>query len=340
MKIEIDNYRNLGFINKISGTLDIPLKTDCLEETIDLHKKLGTGTIKGYGFGDGVSLFVFNFKLKKDLTLLLKGDPAPLQFSFCMEGTVQHLLSEQDIHYVLNPLRGTITANKSGTTQKLRFPKNNSILLAFLMIDREEYYKKIECILDDMPKKLADIFKDTLGQKSYFYHSNYSIAIAECINEIVEDENEGLVRSTRIEGKTLELLSMQIKQYNDDLNEPGKQVMLRKQDIEKIKYARNILIENFREPPTIEMLAKKSGINQQKLKKGFKLIYNKTINNYSREKRLEIAAMHLLNGASVRESATEVGYSNQSHFATRFKEKYGVLPKDYLKNIQSRVLSH
>lgn len=340
MNIEIDSYRNSGFINKISGTLDIPLKIDCLEETIELPKSLGSGTIKGYVFGDGVGMFLFNFKLKKDWTLSLRGNPAPLQFSFCMEGTVQHLLSERDIHYVLNPLRGTITANRTGTLQKLRFPKDNQILLAFLTIDRQEYYDKIKCILDDMPKKLATIFSDTKGEKPYFYHSNYSISVAECINEIVEDENVGLVRSTRIEGKTLELLSMQIKQFNDDLNEPGKQVMLRKHDIEKIKAARKILMDNYQNPPTIEELARQSGINQQKLKKGFKLVYNKTINSYSRDKRLEIAAMKLLNGASVREAANEVGYSNQSHFANRFREKYGILPKDYLKNIQSRVLSN
>jgi AraC-like DNA-binding protein len=249
-------------------------------------------------------------------------------------------MSEQNIHYILNPLRGTITANKTGTIQKLRFPRNNKIVLAFLVIDRAEYYGKIECILDDMPKKLAAIFTDVKGNKPYFYHSNYSISIAECINEIVEDKNSGLVRSTRIEGKTLELLSMQIKQYEDDLKEPGKQVMLRKQDIEKIKNARKILMDNFKNPPTIEELAKKSGINQQKLKKGFKLIYNKTINSYSRDKRLEIAATKLLNGLSVREAADEVGYINKSHFASRFREKYGVLPKDYLKNIQSRVHSN
>lgn len=340
MKIKIDSYRKLGVINTISGTLDIPFKTDCLENTLQLPKRLGSGNIKSYNFSDGIKLLLFNFTLKKDWTLLINGNPAPLQFAFCLEGTVQHLMSEQNIQYVLNPLRGTITANKTGTVQKLRFPKDNKIILAFLIIDREEYYGKIECILDDIPKKMATILSDVKGKESHFYHSNYSISIAECIHEIVEDKNSGLVRSTRIEGKTLELLSMQIKQYSDELKEPGKQVLLRKHDIEKIKLARKFLMENFQNPPTIEALARQAGINQQKLKKGFKLIYNKTINSYSRDKRLEIAAMELLNGASVSEAADKVGYSNKSHFASRFRDKYGVLPKDYLKNIQSKVFSN
>jgi len=322
-------------MSSLSGKLDIPLNIDCLEESIELPKKLGTGTIKGYGFGDGLSLVLFNFNLKKDWTLLLGAEIAPLQFSFCLKGNAQHLLSEQNI-YKLNPLLGTITANTAGQ-QQLRFPKNNDVLVAFLMIDRKEYYEKIKCILDDMPNKLKNIFEDVDGKNPYFYHSNYSIAVAECITEIVEDDNTGLVRSTRIEGKTLELLSMQIKQFNDDMQEPGKQIMLRKHDIDKIKLARKILVDNYRQPPTIENLARQAGINQQKLKKGFKLLFNKTINTYGRDRRLEIAASELLNGKSVREAADIVGYSNQSHFARRFKEKYGIFPKDYLKNIRNRV---
>lgn len=336
MKIEINNYRKPGFMNSLSGVLDIPLKIDCLEESIELPKKLGNGTIKGYGFSDGVSLVLFDLKLKKDWTLLLGAEIAPLQFAFCLKGNTQHFLSEQHI-YRLNPLLGTITANTTGHSQRLRFPKDNHILLTFLMIDRKEYFEKIECILDDMPNKLRDIFEDVEGQRPYFYHSNYSIAVAECITDIVEDENKGLVRSTRIEGKTLELLSMQIKQFNDDMQEPGKQIMLRKHDIDKIKLARKILVDNYNQPPTIENLAKQAGLNQQKLKKGFKLMFNKTINTYARDRRLEIAASELLNGKSVREAADVVGYANQSHFARRFKDKYGIFPKDYLKNIRNRV---
>jgi AraC-like DNA-binding protein len=40
---------------------------------------------------------------------------------------------------------------------------------------------------------------------------------------------------------------------------------------------------------------------------------------------------------SIKETARAVGYANQSHFAKRFKEKYGVLPKDYIKNIRAKI---
>lgn len=176
-----------------------------------------------------------------------------------------------------------------------------------------------------------------MAKKPFFYQGNYSIAAAECIRKITSDAHNGLVRSTYLEGKVLELLSRQMKQFKDDLRLPGKQVMLRKYDIDKIKNARDLLIENLQDPPTIEILAKKSGINQQKLKSGFKSVFDKTINQYLTEERLDLASILLLKEHSVKEVSSEVGYTNHSHFAKKFKLKYGVLPKDYLKSIQVRM---
>ncbi|MCB0643417.1 MAG: helix-turn-helix transcriptional regulator, partial [Phaeodactylibacter sp.] len=79
------------------------------------------------------------------------------------------------------------------------------------------------------------------------------------------------------------------------------------------------------------------GINRQKLKTGFKSVYGNTIYKALREERLEHASLLLMAGRSVKEAAEEVGYANQGHFASRFKEKYGVLPKDYLKTIRSKL---
>lgn len=112
---------------------------------------------------------------------------------------------------------------------------------------------------------------------------------------------------------------------------------LRKLDLEKIQRARNILVRDLKNPPTIEELAMKAGINRQKLKKGFKLIYEATINKYLRNERLEQASLLLLTDKTVKEAAEQVGYMNKSYFAKIFKEKYGVLPREYVKSIHLKI---
>ena len=338
MKFEIEKYNAHGIIKDIARTLGTKSRTDCLEEIIELPKEYGTGKIVGFSFSDGVSLLIFNCTLKKDWTLVFENDaPAPLQFNFSIKGNIKHFFNRKSIQYQLNPLQGTITAHPAGSSQTFQLPHNTEILFNSLLIDRKKYRKKIECILDQMPKSLTNIFTDTAAKNSFFYQSNYSLSIAGCIKKITEDKNEGLVRSTFLEGKALELFSKQIKQYQDDLNSPGRQVMLRKYDLEKIRMAKNILVKELVDPPIIEELAKRVGINRQKLKMGFKKVYDKTINNYVRAERMEMASILLLHGMSVRQTASEVGYSNQSHFAKRFRERYGILPKDYLKTIRSKI---
>lgn len=339
MNFQIEKYDAHGIIKEIGAKIKKTSRTDCLEEIIELPKNIGTGKIVGFSFSDGISLLIFNCSLKKDWSLIFENDsPAPLQFNFAVKGNVKHCFHKNRIRYKMNPLQGTITAHSAGSVQIITFEKGSNILFTTLFIDRKVYSNKIARVMEQMPQELKEIFLDEKAERSFFYQSNYSISIATCIQKITEDTNTGLVRSILLEAKALELFSKQIKQYNEDLISPTRGVVLRKDDLEKIKHAKEIIIHDLVNPPNIEELAKLVGINRQKLKQGFKKIYAITINNYLREERMEMSSILLMNGRSVRETASEVGYMNQSHFAKRFKEKYGILPKDYLKTIQLRTV--
>ncbi len=338
MKLKFDKYHPHSFIKSLAKQLGMTSHTDCLEEVIELSAPIGRGKIGGFIFSDGIAFMVYDCMLNEDWVLEFSdAAPAPLQFNFEIEGEIWHSFNNGDIRYHLNPLQGSVTACPRNSTQEFMIPGKRKIVYASLLIERERYLKKIDCIVEKMPDKLQNIFSDSKSEKTFFYQGNYSISAAECMNKIIKNEQKGLVRSTYLEGKALELLSRQIRQFTDDLLSPDKQVMIRKYDVDKIKFARDLLIKDIQNPPTIEALAKKAGINQQKLKSGFKAIFETTINKYLRNERLERASLLLLQSISVKAAAHEVGYTNQSHFARKFKEKYGILPKDYLKNIQTKV---
>ncbi len=338
MNLTFNKYHPHSFIKTLAKQLGTTSHTDCLEEIIELSAPLGRGKIIGFIFSDGIGFIIFDCVINEDWVLSFTDAlPAPLQFNFEIEGEIWHSFNNGDIRYHLNPLQGSITACPNASSQKFTLPGKRKIVYATLLIERKRYLEKIDCIVEKLPEKLQTIFSDTESKKTFFYQGNYSIAAAECINKLVKNQQKGLIRSTYLESKALELLSRQIKQFTDDLLSPGKQVMLRKYDVEKIKFARDLLIKDIKDPPTIEALAKKAGINQQKLKSGFKIIFETTINRYLRNERLERASLFLLQGVSVKETALEIGYTNQSHFARKFKEKYGILPKDYLKSIQTKV---
>ncbi|MFK7934020.1 MAG: helix-turn-helix transcriptional regulator [Saprospiraceae bacterium] len=330
-------------LKDLAKTTQVELEKDCHEYNFAIPKEIGDGYIYGLTFQDGLNLLIVDCMLEEDLDLVLEASQKPqyLALVFAVEGGLRHEYSYGQVAYQLNPLQGAITANPMGSYQEYQIPGKVKMLFTILLIDREKYLKKVDCYIEKMPDQLSTVFKDKESAKHFISQNNYSISISECIKKMTSNEYEGLVRSTFLESKTLELLSLQIKQFKDDLLTPSKQVLLRKYDLDKIKAAKEILVTQLQDPPKIPQLARKVGINQQKLKQGFKAVYSKTINQYLRDERLAKARILLAEGSlSVREVSTQIGYSNQGHFARRFKEKYGVLPKDYLKNLQTVIIDN
>jgi len=94
------------------------------------------------------------------------------------------------------------------------------------------------------------------------------------------------------------------------------------------------IAQQFKDDPSREYslaeLCAFSGLNEHKLKNGFKSIYGQTTFTFLRKSRMEYAATLLIEDRlSVIQVANEVGYSNASHFARSFKEQHGLLPKAY-----------
>lgn len=317
-------------IEHLAEVLDTECERDCQEYIIKLPSNLGKGQITGFAFDYGIGLLLLNGFLKENLKLVYKsGVKQAVQFHFCLGGDFRHSLNDESIAYQLNPLMGSISTNPCHCAQSLHFPKGVQIRHANLQVLRSEYLLKVDCDIDRMPPKLGKVFSDVEGITPFLYESNYSVPTAECIKQIMESNHQGLVRSAYTEAKTLELLSLQLKQFQDDSDPSYRFTNLKRYDLDRILAAKEILVEDLQNAPTIVQLAKQSGINQQKLKKGFKEVFKKTINQYLRDVRLEAAKFLLMEGkSSVRDIAQQVGYSNPSHFARRFNDKYGMLPKD------------
>ncbi len=335
--VNIDNLEVYEIVKTLAKTWNTDIQESCQEKIAAIPKDVGKGSIKGMKFPYGVSLLLMDGSLNKDLTLTVSSNKeSPLCIIFCVEGATVHTIGEQETHYEMSNLLGSMSAIPASKNQTFKFPANHPFRQTIMLIDRKKYLKKIECELDLMPDALRKLFEPKHVGISFLYQSHYSIAIADCIEEIQENNYKDIVRATFMESKLLELLSLQIKQFRDDLNPSDSRKILRKFDIDKINQARNILLDNMQDPPTIPQLAKQVGTNQQKLKKGFKAIFDDTIYNYLRTQRLEKARLLLLEGSlNVQEVATHVGYINKSHFARRFKEKFGYSPKNYVKKIRA-----
>jgi AraC-like DNA-binding protein len=82
--------------------------------------------------------------------------------------------------------------------------------------------------------------------------------------------------------------------------------------------------------PGIEKLSRISAMSPTSLKTKFKRYYGDTLFGYYQKNKLEHARKLLDNKVPVKVVATEIGYSNPSHFTLAFKKEYGFSPWHYL----------
>lgn len=117
--------------------------------------------------------------------------------------------------------------------------------------------------------------------------------------------------------------------FNQNLSE---KIKFSSNDIHRIEKAKDLLIQDLEDSPTIPELAKLVSLNSSKLKHGFKSIYQNTIYGYLRDYRLRIAHdMIMKSGSSITEAATSIGYTSLSKFTVAFRKKYGKNPSSLLK---------
>lgn len=152
-----------------------------------------------------------------------------------------------------------------------------------------------------------------------------------CIFELKNCCYTGVYKRIFIENKVSELLLLQLNQLQSQNAQAANGI--NKQDRDKLQEVKYIIESNIHSPYTIIQLSNLVGINECKLKKQFKEAFGCTLFEYLTDVRLSKAKELLIeNDYSVGEVSYMIGYRHSQHFATAFKKKYGLLPKELKKS--------
>jgi len=136
---------------------------------------------------------------------------------------------------------------------------------------------------------------------------------------------KGGMKRLYLEAKTMELMLLQWQQFST----PALPVRTpwRKEDIDRMYLVREILQQHILDPPSLAELARRSGLNEFKLKKGFREVFGTTVFGYFNTLRLEQAHLLLCNTRlSISEIAYQTGWAHPQHFTRAFKKHYGITP--------------
>ncbi|MEH2080075.1 MAG: helix-turn-helix transcriptional regulator [Nostoc sp.] len=90
------------------------------------------------------------------------------------------------------------------------------------------------------------------------------------------------------------------------------------------------LCQGDHNPSSLLNLANEIGLNDFKLKRGFREVFGTTVLGHVQSLRLEQAQQLLQDtNFTVAEIASQVGYESISHFGYLFKRQFGITPREY-----------
>lgn len=334
MEVQLFDTDLIKNVKKIAEVFDgIEYKVVCDEAIFQIPSEIGFGTIRGINFEYGLGLLNIHciFEEKFTLDFLFK-KRHPLRFLSIFEGEFTHSLPEADLRYQVTPSSCAICSSTEDVNQSISFPPKTDIIFTMLEIDRLEFFEKIKCDLDTVPKEFAEALTDIKACEPYFYLGNYGILLAKTLRDIDQNPYTELARKAFLEAKAIEIFSTHLQQFRHERDPYSDKMVLGEYDLKQILKAKEILLEDLSRNITIKELANEVGLSESKLKRGFKTVVGETIGKFVRIEKLNAARYLLLSGTkNVKEVANLVGYGNNGHFSKRFKEQFGVYPKEVLK---------
>jgi AraC-like DNA-binding protein len=187
-----------------------------------------------------------------------------------------------------------------------------------------------------LPSTLSQLVQNPLPSQNYFRHVHpTTAAMQSAIHQILHCPYQGLTRWLFWESKVLELIALRLDQVSQHqpaaLATPG----LHSKDIDRIHYASAILLQRLENPPSLLELARLVGLNDYKLKQGFRQVFGTTVFGYLQTHRMERAKQLLAQpNFKIAGVAQAIGYANQSHFCQMFKQQFGMTPRCYRSSLR------
>ncbi len=179
---------------------------------------------------------------------------------------------------------------------------------------------------------LIHFLDDENKDKKYYLDKELTPSETLVLNQLFNCQMHDSLQELYAKAKVYELLSLYFNKNQD--SEQCCPFLDDEENVDKIKNAKQIIIDNMAEPPSLQELAEQIGLTVAKLNDGFKHIYGDSIFNFLLDYKLEYARKMLLSKRhNVSEISLQVGYSTASHFISAFKKKYGTTPKQYMMSI-------
>lgn len=300
------------------------------KESVELPAVLGRGSIRNRVIHDGIILMTQSFKLKTPLILDIANSPRHIDLHFCLSGkmTVSSFFNGEDLTTHPNHRGFFNHASKRTVFKYMAGQHYRSVTITFSPDYLRSY---LNCFSQSNPPDAILASLDTA--ESTIEKGLITPEMNLILHRLSSSQLKGLARDIYFEGKVLELVALHIERSAMEKCTHKRPAALQEQDIERIHKAETVLFSDIQDPPSLKELSRRVGLNDFKLKIGFRYVFGETVFGHLNRHRMDIARKMLMEqDMTILDVANSVGYSNPSHFAASFRKRFGVNPGSFRLN--------
>ncbi|MFK5958750.1 MAG: AraC family transcriptional regulator [Lutibacter sp.] len=297
-----------------------------MKNSLDLYKNIDKSTHLLFSENNKFKVFHFN-NLSSNFDLLkyqLTDNCIQLYFSINHECKVAFNFEHCAINLIAN--NSSMVYFKDEQMKILfNIPPESELIVLLISL---EYFHSLFSIDGTMLFN----YNSLKGENPIIEPKEINSSIKLILNQLITKQTNESLRPIFIKGKVYELLSYYFSTPSENETESCPYIA-NEETISKIKHAKQLILKEMNNPPSLSELAKEVGLNIKKLKSEFKEVYGVPVFTFLLNYKMELAKNLLLEQQlNVNEVALQLGYSTSSHFIAAFKRKYGITPKQFSKS--------
>ena len=252
-----------------------------------------------------------------------------IQFHFCFKGKAVFSFNNGNYNLPLADEHMLLLYNPQRT-----LPIESHLDPGTKMISVLISIKKFHGLFSHEAESIAFLNKENINKK-YYQDQIITPSMAVVLSQMLQNDSDALMGRLYLKAKAYELFSLYFNPTKE-ANVAQCPFLVDEENVQKIRLAKQIIIERMSEPPSLQSLADEVGLSLKRLKDGFKQLYGMPVFQFLLDHKMELARQILSSGAqNVNEVGLKLGYSTSSHFIAAFKKKYGTTPKKYIMSVSS-----
>jgi AraC-like DNA-binding protein len=290
---------------------------------MNVPEELGSGYLKSISLYDDLTLSVTKLNLKHPIIMYYENYNNQFETTYCLDGYIGY--AETGI------VETGLRKNEYGIYLKqqsrgmIMYPSNEDIYAVSILAKGK--------LLESLPFYVDCISEKKSCHRNLVHHlmtpRKSDLPLHSMFIQAIENDGDTGLQSLLREGLVKTIIAYLWQNCVVKPLDGQASCNYRESDQKAFHQAACILEQRYDNPPTISELCRMVGVNEYKLKTGFRALYGKTIHEYAHHVRMKTARVLLENDdLTISQVAYMVGYINASHFTKAFHMQYGVNPRD------------